>query len=183
MPPPNPAYHTKEGFETLVATYSTQLFHFLRRLCSCSDEQAEDLLQETFITAWKYIHSYDATFSIKAWLYRIARQRAISSFRRFHPSKVLGLEDAEDMLEVAADLDIPADADRQLLAEQVRACLGELSVDMRTVLLLRYSEELSYDEIADVLRKPPGTVATLIHRAKSALVATIRRTYPHLEHD
>lgn len=175
-------YNTKETFTHLVEQYEKPLYYFIRRLSSASSEEVEDVVQETFITAWKYINSYDPTFSIKVWLYRIARQQTIRAFRkrRARGGDAVTSTDILDLPELADSLDLPEEMHNEVTSTQVQECLQMLAEDQRSVLLLRYSEDMSYEEISDIMKKPVGTVSTLVHRAKNALEQSIQRHYPHL---
>lgn len=178
-------YSSREQFSQLVKQFEGPLFSFIRRLTGARDEDIEDILQETFITAWKYINSYNPTFSIKVWLYRIARQQTIRSFRRL---KARGGDkqidaDISTFEDLADALDLTTVTDKNLLGSQMQACLLMLPEEYRTVLLLRYVDDMSYDDISDVLKKTVGSVSTLIHRAKNSLADTVSRHYPHLPHE
>ena len=178
----NNGYATREGFSSLVEQFERPLSFFISRTTGARPEEVEDILQETFITAWKYINSFNPKYSIKAWLYRIARQQSIRSFRR---RKARGDDlqldaDITTFEELASALDIAQGVDANLLSADIQKCLGMISEEYRTVLILRYVDDMSYDEISDVLKKSVGNVSILIHRAKSQLADTVQRHYPHL---
>lgn len=175
-------YATREQFTELVKQFEKPLYYFISRTSGARPEEVEDIVQETFLTAWKYINSYNPKFSIKTWLYRIARQQAIRVFRR---GKARGEDmqvdaDVSILTELADKLDIAHVTHTKILGTEVQQCLLMLSEEYRTVLILRYVDDMSYDDISDVLKKSVGSVSTLIHRAKSQLADIVLRNYPHL---
>ena len=112
------------------------------------------------------------------WVYQIAHNETISAFRK---SKSRG-EEKRTTLEpelfdnLADEFDFVAAFEANLTAEKVRKVLAMLPENYREVLILRFIEDKSYDEIADIIQKPPGTVATLINRAKAAFKRLGRTT-------
>ncbi|PIV90189.1 hypothetical protein COW46_04870 [Candidatus Gracilibacteria bacterium CG17_big_fil_post_rev_8_21_14_2_50_48_13] len=179
-------YSSQEGFESLVHEYTPALLRFVQRLANLDLPAAEDIVQDTFVTAWKYIYSFDPSYSVKAWLYRIARQQTVSAFRRTknRPTGAYHLEGDEELLHsIASDIDVPSEVASKLMLDAIHEALGTLPEDLRAVLVLRFMDDMSYDDIADVLRKPPGTIATLLHRGKKQLAETLRRHYPSLVHE
>lgn len=182
MPHISNGFNTREEFSRLVEQFERPLSFFISRITGARPEDIEDIVQETFITAWKYINSYNSKYSIKAWLYRIARQQAIRAYRKVQArggGQIVD-DDISSLTELADALDLTQETDAKLLGGQVQQCLRQLSEEHRTILILRYVDDMSYDEISDVLKKSINSVSVLIHRAKAQLATAVQRHYPHL---
>jgi RNA polymerase sigma-70 factor (ECF subfamily) len=151
------------SYGELVRRYELRLFNFLlRRLSSRMD--AEDLAQETFVRAWDRIGSYDRRWRFSTWLFTIASRLAVSHYRKQRPR-------------VAAEFDIPgpsnddgrdAEADRRL-GRRLWALASALGPEQHEALWLRYAEDLSIPEIAQVMRKSHVGVRVCLFRARQAL--------------
>ncbi len=160
-----------ELFGILIDRYTPKLSRYVRRITNVSAEDAEDILQDVFIKAYQNLRGFDTSLSFSSWMYRIAHNTVISRHRKLQarPQSVYG-DIATDILEtVASELQTDAEVllagDRQVLMK----AMNQLPLKYKEVLILRYFEEYSYDEIADIIKKPPGTVATWINRAKKKL--------------
>lgn len=161
----NPDY-----FECLMERYEEKLFRYIRRITNLDKESAEDLLQEVFLKVYRNLNDYDPDFSFSSWVYRITHNEAISAIRKLkaRPETInLKNDEGVDFLNIIpSDIDLRRDYIRKELALKVRKLINQLPEKYRTVLILKFLEEKSYEEIADILQKPSGTVATLINRAK-----------------
>ena len=157
----------KKCFAELVLRYEPKLRRYLGRITSFSREEIDDCLQDVFIKTYKNLNGYDKSFSFSSWIYRITHNQAISLFRlsSAHPANLT--LDNEDSLRLADELDLSKDLDNVLLGEKIQATLEKLKPAHREILTLKFLEEKTYEEISDVLRKPMGTVATLIYKAKN----------------
>lgn len=158
-----------EMFGVLVERYEKKLKFYILRISNSSEAEAEEILQEVFLKAWKNLNSFDQTLKFSAWIYRITHNETISTFRK---SKSRG-EDQQQSLEpelyenLPDSTDFVSEFDKKITAEEVQQVLRTLPDNYREILVLRYIEDQSYEEIADILMKPSGTVATLINRAKA----------------
>jgi RNA polymerase sigma-70 factor, ECF subfamily len=168
----------KDGraYGKVVARYEAALMRYVRRLLGHHAASAEDVLQEVFVKAYLNINDFDRARAFAPWLYRIAHNEAVSYLRgRKMEQQTINGEDAMLLIErAAADSDPAADLEAARTSGEVRQALKALDARYRDVLVLRYLEEKSYDEIADILRLPPGTVATLIRRGLQQLKAPLR---------
>lgn len=157
-----------ESFGLIIERYESKLMRYIFRISNVRYEEAQEILQEAFIKAWRNLRDYDSSLSFSSWLYRITHNEVISHFRQ---NKVRGsdaqVELDESLFEIASDeLGIPELTDKKILATAVKKALSLLTEEYRTVLVLKFLEEKSYEEISDILKKPMGTIATLINRAK-----------------
>lgn len=159
-----------EDFGAIVDRYERPLKMYILRLSNISEMEAEEVLQEVFIKAWKNINGFDQDLKLSSWLYRITHNEVISNFRKAKSrGEEIKPDVAEDFFEsVSGDTDFVGEFDQRLNAQTVQEILAQLPEKYREVLVLKFLEDKSYDEIADILQKPPGTVGTLINRAKSA---------------
>jgi RNA polymerase sigma-70 factor (ECF subfamily) len=135
---------------------------------------AEELAQDAFVKAFSALRSFDPSYKFSNWILRIAHNTAIDYLRRARPDMVSF--DAESPGHGVADalIDVrersPLDrAVHQGLREDLEAALGQLRPEYRRLVIMRYLEDLSYEEIADILGLPLGTVKSHLHRARAAL--------------
>ncbi len=160
-----------QAYGPLVARYAPVLGRYVRRLLGHQIHAVDDVLQEVFLKAYVNLNDFDMSRPFGPWIYRIAHNEAVSHLRKSSagPPVVSG-EDAELILARLADGDDPDQALwRSQSAGHLRKLLGELDARYREVLILRYLEDKSYDEISDILHLPPGTVATYIRRGLARL--------------
>jgi len=156
------------AFEQLVVGFSPRLRYFLRRILG-ETATIEDVLQDVWLQVFRGLPSLADAGAFHTWLYRIARDRAYREFRRRLPPVQLG-EDAELALAPDCRSDFPAES-----IEQVHAGLERLVREHREVLVLRFLEGMTYEEIARVTGCPLGTVRSRIHYAKLALQSALKR--------
>lgn len=163
------------GFEQIVRHYSGMVFSLAARLVGPAD--AEDVVQETFLRAWHGLGRFRGESSLKTWLYAIALNRArarhgtLSRLRAvFIPGKTRE-DDPFASLDDAADPALSPE-DNAVLAERrrrLREALRTLPDEFRTAVVLRDLEGLSYEEVADVLGVPIGTVRSRLARGRALL--------------
>jgi RNA polymerase sigma-70 factor (ECF subfamily) len=150
----------------LIARYSPGLRLYLRKL-SGPREAADDLLQEVWVDVYRKIGTLHNPASFSAWLYRIARDKAFRELRRRHPAP---LENDEAVIDEVDSEPGPSPEE----AADVRVALDRLPIEQREVLVLRFIEDLSYEQIAEIIARPIGTVRSRIHYAKLALRAILQ---------
>ena len=164
----------EDAFAMLVRRYEPKLRAYVGGIVSV-EEEARDLVQETFIRAWRHLEQYDARFRFSTWLFRIAHNVAIDHLRRRRQPTV-SLELGED--DEGGDLRMdPADARRGPLGDLAnRELAGALAREIerlpesyRELVTLRHLVGLSYNEIADLKGLPLGTVKNKLFRAHSVL--------------
>ena len=148
------------AFEELVGLYQPRLRYFLARMVG-DDHAADDLLQEVWLDVYRGVGRLADSGAFHTWIYQIARNRALRELRkRYQP--VASLE----------GIDVPEEEEEDFTAddaERVHAALAHLVPEHREVLLLRFIEGLSYEDIARVTGCQTGTVRSRIHYAKRAL--------------
>ena len=161
----------KEFFSNIVHRYEAKLSRYVRRLGIKNDDDIIDVLQDIFIKIYKNLNAYDQSLPFSSWAYRIAHNEAITHFRRknVRPEGNMAL-DSHDIIETFASGD---DLMKELTQKDdgriLREALTTLDAKYRDVIVLRYFEGKEYDEIADILEMPMGSVATRLYRAKDQL--------------
>ena len=160
-----------DEFTLLVEKYQIPLTRYIRRLGIGDDDVAKDVLQEAFIKAYSHLNDYDSSFAFGAWMYRITHNETMAHFRKQKSRpKIMNSEvDLAIFEHIADDIDPAKDADSRLDKETLAKALLTLKPVYRDVITLRFFEDKSYAEIADILEIPEGTVATYIARGKGAL--------------
>jgi len=160
------------AFEELVILYQPRLRYFLRTMLR-EDRDVDDLLQEIWLDVYRGLARLSDPVAFAAWLYRIARNRTFRQLRKRHLS-----------LRSLDGIDLPADPGDEALfsaeeAESIHLALDRLSEEHREVLLLRFIEEMSYEDIARVTDCSVGTVRSRLHYAKRTLRHVIERMNHH----
>lgn len=160
-------------FSCLFERYEVKMLRYIKRVAIVTKEEAEDILQESFINIWKNLHAFDQSLKLSSWIYRIVHNQTISSIRKKKSyGKDRQVEIKETLFAEMADegngLSATDLAEREALIE---GTLAKLPLPYKEVLVLKFLENMSYDEISDVLKIPEGTVATRINRAKKAFRA------------
>lgn len=158
------------AFEALIRTHERKVYALCRRMCRNEDDALE-AAQDVFLAVWRGIGSFREDAAFSTWLYRLATNACLDILRREKKrGGDVSLDDEEARLDVADTAPRPEEAaERAETRRMVREGLLALPDDYRQVLLLRETEQLSYQEIADVTGLELGTVKSRISRARLAL--------------
>ena len=160
------------AFEELVRLYEKRIYHLSLRLCGSSDD-AFEIAQEAFLSAWRGLKFFRGDSSFSTWLYRLASNAAIDFLRRKKRQSgtdTVSLDDEETYIEPPDPRPSPQQrAERAELRRLLAAGLETLTPEHRQVLLLRELQGLSYEEIAEALELDLGTVKSRIARAREKL--------------
>jgi len=169
----------KQAFAAIVLRYEAPLLRYIIRL-GCKDSfAAEDLLQEIFIKTYIHLNEYDPFLQFSSWIYRIAHNEIVSYFRKEkrRPS-VLSKDELLSLFEnISDDGDQLTHETLQHSAKEIQGALDRLEPKYRDVIVLKFFEEKSYEEISDILLIPQGTVATLINRSKKKIKIYLENSY------
>jgi RNA polymerase sigma-70 factor (ECF subfamily) len=162
-------YTSAGSFEELAMPLFAKLYNFAHWLTQDRAE-AEDLVQETYLKALKGFASFRQGTNFRAWMYKILRNTFLTSRTGLKASATVSLDDEEDAVTEPATAETPesvllATLDRQAIEN----ALEELPVRFREIILLCDVEEMSYQEIADTLAIPVGTVMSRLSRARRAM--------------
>lgn len=166
------------AWEEIVSTYSRRIFNLAYRFTS-NIESAEDLTQDVFIRVHRSLDQYDAKHGeLSNWLMRLARNLVIDDYRHRQRNPQNSMADAVDDHEYhlrSAGTSAHREMERKEVASQVQEGIDKLPPDLRTCVILRDIEELTYQEIVDVLKIPEGTVKSRINRGRIELAKVLRR--------
>jgi len=171
----------RSAFGQLVDLYKDKIFHLAYRMTG-SRQEAEDIVQETFMRVYANLDKYDSRWKFSTWIFRIGNNLCIDRLRKRRPTWSLDAENPDaDGVDGYAMLPTndASPEDRMVLSEMqknVRDAIAQLPDKYRSVVVLRYLQDLSLNEIADILELPVSTVKTRLHRGRESL----RRK---LEHD
>jgi RNA polymerase sigma-70 factor, ECF subfamily len=154
-------------FEQVVLSYEAALLKRALGLTGGCRSDAEDLVQETLMRAWKQFCASPQEAPCRAWLIKTLTNLFIDECRR--RKRRPGVTPITPEFEVAAPATEPLPAWREVTAEQLEAAIASLEEEFRSVYVLRARRKLSYDEIAALLDIPRSTVGTRLHRARSKL--------------
>ena len=168
----------EDAYRELIARYERPVFSLIFRMVR-DKETAEDLAQETFIKVLNNIDRYLPEFKFSSWLFKIANNITID-FLRKRQIDTISIEGAPDAvtaeskrataIAVASGGESPLQQlESKELGEQIERAIGKLRPEYRACILLRHVEDYSYDEIAEIVKLPLGTVKTYIHRARAEL--------------
>ena len=146
------------------------MYNIALRITSDGDA-AKDCAQEAFIRAYRALHQYDPALPFAPWLFRITTNASLNYVRRWHAHETT-VDDLPDAPE-EADAGPEQTAVRHEQVAEVVAAMAELPPAYRAALTLRHMQQLSYQEVADALDIPLGTVKTHLHRARAALKARL----------
>ena len=161
----------RDAFKVLINRYSSPIYNFVAHLINKND--APDIVQEVFLKVWKNIHKFDsAKASFKTWIFTIAKNSATDFLRKRKNLLFSDLEketpsDMDSFAENIPNGDLLPDEALQKLedSEFLNQTLKKLRADYQEILVLRYQEELTFEEIGKILDKPLNTVKSQHHRA------------------
>ncbi len=161
-----------QNFHYLMERYEPPLLRYMKRTASVTREEAEDLLQDIFIKVYRNLNGFDQKLRFSSWIYRIAHNEIVNqAYKKKVRSVTTSLNESnEHLLKQGEWTEESGDAHFELeskdSSERMRDALMKLPDKYREVLILKFFEDKSYREISAILRKPEGTIATLINRAK-----------------
>lgn len=166
------------AWEEIVQTYSRRVYNLAYRFTSRADS-AEDLTQDVFVRVYRSLDQYNPKQGdLQNWLMRLARNLIIDDYRKRQraPQDDIAddLEDHKYHLR-SSENSVHREMERRELGAQVQSGIDKLSPDLRTCVILRDIEELSYQEIVDLLKIPEGTVKSRINRGRIELAKILRR--------
>jgi len=145
-----------------------------------NESDAQDLVQETFLKAYRFIQSYEEGTNAKAWLFRILKNAFINEYRKkvrqpdlIDYEEVVHYQDREDA-SYSGYVDLRQEIFQGLMGDEVTTALNNLPVEFRTVVLLCDIEGFTYEEIASIMDIPIGTVRSRLHRARNMLKEALK---------
>ncbi|MEO0553284.1 MAG: sigma-70 family RNA polymerase sigma factor [Bacteroidota bacterium] len=171
------SYSRKEKeliFDTEFLPHIDSMYNFAYRL-TFDEDDSKDLVQDTYLKAYRFITSFERGTNAKAWLFRILKNSFINDFRKKskEPSKV-DYQEVEsyynsDEFDKTITTDLRVETVQDMIGDEISNALNALDVDFRTVIILCDLEGFKYDEMAKILDIPIGTVRSRLHRARNLL--------------
>jgi RNA polymerase sigma-70 factor (ECF subfamily) len=156
------------------------MYNFAFRL-TLDEDDAKDLVQETFMKAYRFINSFETGTNAKAWLFRILKNSFINNYRKKskQPNKV-DYQEVEtfynsDSVNENITTDLRVETVQHLIGDEITNALNSLDVDFRTVIILCDLEGFTYEEMAKILDIPIGTVRSRLHRARNLLKEKLKQ--------
>jgi RNA polymerase sigma-70 factor, ECF subfamily len=169
----------QDAYGEIVELYKDKVYQISYRMLG-NRHEAEDIAQEAFIRAFINIHSFNIDLKFSTWLFRIATNLCIDRIRKKKPdyyldAEVAGTDGLNMYSQIPSKSDMPEKELESLeLEETIQKEILKLPEKYRTVIILKYIEELSLIEISEILNLPIGTVKTRIHRGREALRKQLR---------
>ncbi|MBS3944163.1 MAG: sigma-70 family RNA polymerase sigma factor [Melioribacter sp.] len=167
-----------EEFEKEAIPHMDALYNFALKMTGDEDD-ADDLVQETYLKAFRFFDKFEKGTNCKAWLFRIMKNSFINDYRKQvkEPNKV-DYEDVQNFYENIKSDEVESkhyeqDVFSNLLDDEISKAITELHEDFRTVIILSDIEGFTYDEIADFVDIPVGTVRSRLHRARKMLYSQL----------
>ena len=161
-------------FDTEFMPHVDSMYNFAYRL-TFDEDDAKDLVQDTYLKAFRFINSFERGTNAKAWLFRILKNSFINEFRKKskQPAKVdynevesyYNSDDAGESITT----DLRVETVQHMIGDEITGALNALPVDFRTVIILSDLEGFTYEEMAKILDIPIGTVRSRLHRARNML--------------
>ncbi|EIM76006.1 RNA polymerase sigma factor RpoE [Nitritalea halalkaliphila LW7] len=166
-------------FDGEFMPHMDSMYNFAFRL-TFDEDDAKDLVQDTYLKAYRFINSFEQGTNAKAWLFRILKNSFINEYRKKskQPAKV-DYQEVEtfynsDDVDYQGTTDLRVDSVKDMLGDEISNALNSLAVDFRTVIILCDLEGFTYEEMAKILDIPIGTVRSRLHRARNLLKEKLR---------
>lgn len=152
----------REAFGEMIGLYSEPLYRQIRRMVQSHDD-ANDLLQNTFLKAWQNIENFRGEAKLSTWLYKIAINESLSHLERERKRLGISLDDQEASLINLIEADTYVDGDE--LARQLREAIARLPEKQRLVFNMRYYDEMKYEQMSEILGTSVGALKASYHLA------------------
>ncbi len=176
-------------FDKEFMPHIDSMYNFAFRLTNDEDD-ANDLVQDTYLKAFRFINSFSQGTNAKAWLFRILKNSFINDFRKKskEPAKVDYQDvettyNSEEDAETNQTVDLRVESVQDLIGDEIANALNALPVDFRTVIILCDVEGFTYEEMAKILDIPIGTVRSRLHRARMLLKEKLKSYAKSLGYD
>lgn len=174
----------QDYYYCLMKRYEAPLMNYIYKLSGLNRTDLEDILQEVFILVYQNLNDYNKSFKFSSWIYRIAHNYTVSQLRK----KAQGTQniswDEHDLEQIVqSGFDLEENLALKINYHNLLSIIDSLPLKYKEVLLLKFVDGKDYQEISDILRKPIGTVGTLINRAKKMLSQEIEKYKAGVEND
>jgi RNA polymerase sigma-70 factor (ECF subfamily) len=173
---------SEKAYRELLGRYQRPVFSLVYRMVR-DRELAEDIAQETFVKVFNHLGSYNPKYKFSSWIFKIASNLAIDHLRKKEPETISldgsrNAQTAEQMEATRITVESRDETPEEFvmareLGAEIEVAIGELRPEYRTAVLLRHVEGRPYEEIAEIMDIPLGTVKTYIHRARTELKVSL----------
>jgi RNA polymerase sigma-70 factor (ECF subfamily) len=169
------------SFAILINRYQNKLLNYIKRISSFSNEDASDVLQDVFLKVYLNLNGFDQDLKFSSWIYSICHNQVISNYRKIkiRPEGNSVPIDETLLNKFVYDFNIEREVDNRIANEKIFLVLSELKEKWKEILILRFFEEKDYNEISDIIKKPSGTVASMINKAKKEFKRKYQEKYNH----
>ena len=150
-------YSDPNSFQEIISEYEEKILRYIQRISAFEYEEAQNILQEVFLKVYIHINEYDPRWSFSGWIYRIAHNEIIDSYRKNKKrSNDISLSESEyeKVFEVLSEGNPLVEFQKEEIRNCIRNGISMLPEEYREVFILRYLEERSYEEISDILLLP-----------------------------
>jgi len=152
-------------YAEIMARYEPKLHRYVVFLIH-NQTMADDIVQDTFIKAYRNLKGFNQKYKFSSWIYRIAHNEAINAIKK---ERHMSDDDIDELPDTSYDQRIEDIVDSTILKAHVNGCLEKLDSKYREVVQLIYFEHMKYEEVSDILHIPTSTVGVWISRAKTRL--------------
>lgn len=158
-----------DSLKFLVDRYWQKLFWFVKRISYFSSEDIEDILQDVFIKVYKNINNFDESYKFSTWIFQITRNTTIDAIRKssVRPQEIGIDQDDLKLILVETGFNPEEKIINEDKFKEVEEIINSLPLKYREIMILKFLEEKNYEEIMDIVKKPKGTVASLLNRGKA----------------
>lgn len=160
----------KNNFYLLIKNYKDKLQRYIKRISFFNESEVEDVLQEVFIKVYINLNSFDKDLKFSSWIYRITHNLVIDKIRKNSKRiKDVSIDDEDLKLIIKSDEDLHKDLINKNLINKLKEMIMSMPDSYREILILRFIEDKTYEEMVDILRKPKGTIAALINKGRKMI--------------
>lgn len=164
----------EQAFRMIISEYSERLYWHIRRF-TCSHEDTDDLLQETFAKVWAALPSFREDAQLFTWIYRIATNEALNFLRRQKLRAMLSFEDIRGEMEKRIDSDPYFNGDE--VQRHLHKAIQKLPAKQRLVFTLRYFEEMKYEDISKIAGSSTGSLKASYHHAYNKIKEELEKYF------
>ena len=171
------------AFKELMDRHVRSVFNFVRQYTK-TDDEVEDIVQDSFFKAWRHIKRFKPGRPWKPWLFAIARNTALDQIKKRRTSAFSELDNAENDTQFAETIEdaeplAPELFEQAELKGELAEAMASLHPDHRAIMVMHYHEELTFDEIAEIVDRPMNTVKSWHHRALRKIRPLLPHRSPH----
>lgn len=164
----------EKAFRIIVSTYKERLYWHIRRF-TCSHEDTDDLLQDTFAKVWAALPSFREDAQLFTWIYRIATNEALNYLRKKKFRAMVSFEDIRIEMEKRIDSDPYFNGDA--IQKQLHKAILKLPAKQRLVFTLRYFDEMKYEDISRIAGSSPGSLKASYHHAYNKIREELEKIF------